>query len=689
MIMRRAVKKSRVKIISVFVFTALTLVIAPALAVDTGLNYATALGLGTTDIRQTILTIVQVALAFLGVLAILIVLYGGFVWMTAGGEENKIQRAKDILRNGIIGLVIILTSYAIVTFVFNSILSGVFGPPAGSQCTIPSSQTDGAGCNIRFCEDTDGDGDPTTGLWGSFSPIPGGCTNSLTLVSFSPTDGAPICELVQARFSANVNPSTVDQSDITVECLQAQGGGACATQFPTGSLANNPPGSPLLEWIPDAEFEPGATYQVTFNGFSGQGGEQLPLALPTRQRSFTIGTVGDPTPPTVLSFAPQGTNVCTLAPVQAIFSETMRASTLYDQNNLSVSEAAFGTPYSGTFSHVVSSSGGVPFNTLSAGPSENYLDFTEYQPTLIAGDINDDSTGLQDACRNHLDGNANTASDGSTTDDFSWTYTTSDDAECTPEITSISPDPGYYDGGPITVAGNDFTIAGELIFNNTVYTANNCFDVNNLPNAACIDLGNWTSNQITLNSLPAGEGISNGAISGDVKIFLPLQVSESYTYNVASPHTDTIGSSHLVDGTPAGGVGQFITLSGSQYGTASGLVQFSSLDGTQTWNADLPCSAGWSANEIIAAVPSGVPQNDLTDSDPTNDYYVVRVIDSVGNYSNVTPFIVDDIASSVGLCGITPASGQVGDTVQLDGRGFGSYDSASDAILFGGVSAFV
>ncbi|PIS05026.1 MAG: hypothetical protein COT81_03335 [Candidatus Buchananbacteria bacterium CG10_big_fil_rev_8_21_14_0_10_42_9] len=112
--------------------------LALALQVDTGLNYATALGLGTTDIRETILRIVQVALGFLGTLAVLIVLYAGFLWMTSGGDESRIQQAKDYLRNGLIGLVIILTSFGIVTFILQSVIGGLQAPtgaPPGGVIT--------------------------------------------------------------------------------------------------------------------------------------------------------------------------------------------------------------------------------------------------------------------------------------------------------------------------------------------------------------------------------------------------------------------------------------------------------------------------------------------------------------------------------------------------------------------------
>ena len=80
-------------------------------------------GLGTKDIREGVMTIVNVLLGFLGIIAILIVLYGGFLWMTAAGNEDKVDQAKKIITAGIIGLIIIFVSFAIATFVIESLIT--------------------------------------------------------------------------------------------------------------------------------------------------------------------------------------------------------------------------------------------------------------------------------------------------------------------------------------------------------------------------------------------------------------------------------------------------------------------------------------------------------------------------------------------------------------------------------------
>jgi len=92
---------------------------------DLGLNnqVQNTIGAGSnTDLRLTIANIIRTAFGLLGIVALVITLYGGFVFMTAGGEEEKVSTAKKILTNGIIGLVLIMSAYAIVSFVIKNLV---------------------------------------------------------------------------------------------------------------------------------------------------------------------------------------------------------------------------------------------------------------------------------------------------------------------------------------------------------------------------------------------------------------------------------------------------------------------------------------------------------------------------------------------------------------------------------------
>ncbi len=90
---------------------------------DLGLTYGADTGLGNTDIRTTIAKIIKTAMSLLGIVATVIVLIGGFKWMTAGGNDDQVGEAKKWIFSGVIGLAIILSAYALSSFVINQLLA--------------------------------------------------------------------------------------------------------------------------------------------------------------------------------------------------------------------------------------------------------------------------------------------------------------------------------------------------------------------------------------------------------------------------------------------------------------------------------------------------------------------------------------------------------------------------------------
>ena len=116
--------------------------------------------------RESLVGIINIALSFLGLIAVIIVIYGGFVWMTSGGNEEKINNAKKILKNGLIGLVIILLSWGIATWVLAQ-FSG--DGELGQTCTpgevesvlVCNPDIDGNPCyRTRTCD--------SSGNWGNW-----------------------------------------------------------------------------------------------------------------------------------------------------------------------------------------------------------------------------------------------------------------------------------------------------------------------------------------------------------------------------------------------------------------------------------------------------------------------------------------------------------------------------------------
>jgi len=79
------------------------------------------IALGTKDLRTQIAGVINIVLGFLGVLTTLIILFGGFKWMTSYGSSDKVDEAKKLISAGVIGLIVVLTAYAISRFVLQSI----------------------------------------------------------------------------------------------------------------------------------------------------------------------------------------------------------------------------------------------------------------------------------------------------------------------------------------------------------------------------------------------------------------------------------------------------------------------------------------------------------------------------------------------------------------------------------------
>jgi hypothetical protein len=94
---------------------------------------------GYSDATETTLldiigTVINGLLGLLGSIFILLIVIAGYNWMTASGDEQKIDKAKDTIRAAIIGLIIIVGAFAIWQFISTYLISG-----------------SGNGCNLQIC----------------------------------------------------------------------------------------------------------------------------------------------------------------------------------------------------------------------------------------------------------------------------------------------------------------------------------------------------------------------------------------------------------------------------------------------------------------------------------------------------------------------------------------------------------
>ena len=70
------------------------------------------------SIPELVGALIGAFLSFLGVIFLILIVYGGFTWMLSAGNETKVLKAKKILTQSVIGMIIIMSSYAVTQFVF-------------------------------------------------------------------------------------------------------------------------------------------------------------------------------------------------------------------------------------------------------------------------------------------------------------------------------------------------------------------------------------------------------------------------------------------------------------------------------------------------------------------------------------------------------------------------------------------
>jgi len=88
--------------------------ISPAFGVQAGAR--------PIDPRTYIANIIKIVLGFLGFIAVCLIIYAGFSWMTSAGNDKKITAAQEIIKAATIGLLIILAAFSLTVFITNAII---------------------------------------------------------------------------------------------------------------------------------------------------------------------------------------------------------------------------------------------------------------------------------------------------------------------------------------------------------------------------------------------------------------------------------------------------------------------------------------------------------------------------------------------------------------------------------------
>jgi TRAP-type C4-dicarboxylate transport system permease small subunit len=71
--------------------------------------------------------VVNAVLSLLAIIFIVLIVLGGFRWMTSAGNATKIETAKETITNAVIGLVVVLAAYAISEFILRALTESTSG----------------------------------------------------------------------------------------------------------------------------------------------------------------------------------------------------------------------------------------------------------------------------------------------------------------------------------------------------------------------------------------------------------------------------------------------------------------------------------------------------------------------------------------------------------------------------------
>jgi|SRR5688572_3547006 len=96
---------------------------------------AAGLGSSDTNIATIVGRFIGALISLLGMVFVVLLVYGGFIWMTAQGSEEKIKKAKGIITSAVIGLVVVFASYTIATAVIGALSSAT--APAAAPAEPP------------------------------------------------------------------------------------------------------------------------------------------------------------------------------------------------------------------------------------------------------------------------------------------------------------------------------------------------------------------------------------------------------------------------------------------------------------------------------------------------------------------------------------------------------------------------
>ena len=515
--------------VAVFVWLAPSVLAQASLGIEVGEGT----GLGSADLKLIITRVIQIALGFLGIVAVALLIYGGYIWLTSQGNEEKISQAKRILVNAVVGLVIIIAAFSIVTYIISRL----------QEATVPGGE---GGRDV-------------------FYSINAGALGGGVLQNVYPEPGAidvPRNTLIMVTFKEAMDiESIIDTDSHPQQCQNAPEGSSCgylkiAGDNPTTRIINRSAGNlelaanevivmtndgksfvydPIL-YLGSADAT--SNYSVNLTDQVNKATGAPAFLIGGYLWSFAVSSVLDLTPPQVESLVPVSPPpVPKNTTVQINFNEAVNVVTATGRatgnpaeplNTILISyenEAGQLVFMTGTaavsnffrtvefISDVACEVDGQPaVNSCGETPTcfpgnEDFLALVKAALVDEQGNLVDLFSGITDAAGNSLDGNGNGQPEGQPADNFAASFSTTDDMDLTPpEIISplvpAAADQAVARNQSLKVIFNEYILGSSLTAETyTVFESACGFNLDYLPNdLSCYPEGGFVITKQNINN---------------------------------------------------------------------------------------------------------------------------------------------------------------------------------------------
>lgn len=435
--------------------------INPVLALETGVaEVSDTIELGSADIRVIVARIINVFLGILGVIALVLVIYGGFLWMTAGGSPEQVEKAKKVLINATIGLAIILASWAITWFIFNVLLGegGVFGPGGGEETGVPPTYESFSGAlgngiiDYHFPTRGDTDVPRNTKIMVTFkqemlieSIIEGYDDNGTSLDTSDDTSSELLkTDNIKIYRTADGEDAHLREDEVRVRFTDD-----------IRSFVFEP-----VEWLGSASEDVSYTVSLGSGLKRADGDDAFEGSLSDGYEwNFEVGTFVDITPPKIRSVFP-------------VASEEYPKNVMIQINFDEPVDPTSATGHTSRFTNILVEGGGIvlgrfmianQYKTVEFLPDEVCgtntcggevfclpggvdVDVTVRSATMRSGEEPTavfPYNGVVDMAGNSLDGNDDSTAQGPPEDNYIWGFSTSDNVYIeAPSVDSVNPTPG-------------------------------------------------------------------------------------------------------------------------------------------------------------------------------------------------------------------------------------------------------